>query len=248
MRIRTLKNLVKRSPVLTQMYYILELLPGIPAGDFAHGKKLHLIFKVKPYSGLSYARLSKIYDLVQKIEERHFPGNFVECGVWNGGSAAIAAALSRQNPQRHLWLFDSWEGLPQPSQVDVSRDGEPGEKGTSFGYQEKVEEILFHKLGLARSRNHLIKGWFQDTIPSQKQQIGHIALLHLDCDWYESIQFCLDELYDQVLDGGFLIIDDYGYWQGCKQAVDEFLLKRNLQIRLNWIDDIGVYFQKNPSS
>ncbi|GAK57008.1 macrocin-O-methyltransferase domain protein [Candidatus Vecturithrix granuli] len=247
MSIQTLKSLVKRSPALTQIYYILELLPSIPPRDFMRFAKLRLIFTVKPYSGLSYARLAQIYNLAQQIEATNFSGAFVECGVWNGGSAAIMAELAKHNRERHVWLFDSWEGLPQPTHVDISRDGEPGEKGTSFGYQEKVEEILFHKLVLDPVRQHLVKGWFQDTIPSKKPQIGPIALLHLDCDWYESIKFCLNELYDQVLDGGYIIIDDYGYWQGCKQAVDEFLLQRNLQIQLNWIDDIGIYFQKTPS-
>lgn len=77
-----------------------------------------------------------------------------------------------------------------------------------------------------------------------KKSIGRIALLHLDCDWYESVKFCLNELYDNVVQGGFIFIDDYGAWRGCKKAVDEFMKERNLKIGLIQIDYTGVYFQK----
>ncbi|MCP4367778.1 MAG: macrocin O-methyltransferase [Deltaproteobacteria bacterium] len=241
----SIKNLVKRSSLLTQIYYILSLLPGIPSKDFTRFEKLRLIFAVKPYSGLSYPRLAQIYELAMHIEEKKFDGAFVECGVWNGGSAAIVAELAKHNRRRHLWLFDSWEGLPEPTEFDISHDGQLGEKGTSFGYEEKVKELLFHKLHLDHTKIQLVKGWFHDTISSHKKNIGNIALLHLDCDWYESIKFCLEELYDQVIDGGFIVIDDYGYWQGCKKAVDEFFEKRKLEIDLVWVDDLGIYFQKN---
>ncbi|MBD3309306.1 hypothetical protein GF339_23115 [candidate division KSB3 bacterium] len=241
----SLKTLVKRNRTLTQLYYILSLLPHIPPQDFTRGAKLRLIFTAKPYSALSYPRLSTIYDLARRIEDEQTAGAFVECGVWNGGSAAIVAELTKQNPHRHIWLFDSWEGLPDPTPFDVSFTGEEGEKGTSFGYEEKAKELLLDRLRLNPQRIHFVKGWFQDTLPARKPEIGEIGLLHLDCDWYESVKFCLQECYDQVIPGGFIVIDDYGYWQGCKKAVDEFFEQRKLQIDLLWSDDIGVYFQKD---
>lgn len=243
--ITQMKDAVKRSPFLTQLYYILSLLPGIPPKDFRNIHKLRTIFTVKPYSGLSYSRLAKIYELAVQIETENIAGACVECGVWNGGSAAIVAELTKQNAERELWLFDSWEGLPEPTQYDLSPKGELGEKGTSFGYQEKVEELIFQKMGLARAKIHLMKGWFQETIPPRIAEIGPIALVHLDCDWYESVRFCLNQLYDRVVPGGFVVIDDYGYWQGCKKAVDEFFEARKLQMPLHRVDDIGVYFRKN---
>ena len=91
---------------------------------------------------------------------------------------------------------------------------------------------------------YFVKGWFNNTIPIHKKSIGKIALLHLDCDWYESVKFCLEELYDNIIKGGFIIIDDYGHWKGCKKAVDEFIENRNLRIELGKIDYTGVYFRK----
>jgi hypothetical protein len=242
------KDLVKKSRLLAQIYYIVALLPSIPLSDFKDRKKIRLLFTVKPYSGLSYPRLAKIYELVKRIEYEQLEGTCVECGVWNGGSAGIVADRIRQNPLRHLWLFDSWEGLPDPLDIDRAPDGTLGEKGTSFGYQDKVEELLFQKLQTDPSRIHLVKGWFQDTFPEHIRKIGNIALLHLDCDWYESIKFCLEQLYDRVVDGGFIVIDDYGYWQGCKKAVDEFFEMRRIPETLQRIDDIGVYLRKGDTT
>ena len=88
------------------------------------------------------------------------------------------------------------------------------------------------------------KGWFQNTLPEIKDKIGPIAILRLDSDWYESTKCCLDNLYDNVIQGGYIVIDDYGCWEGCKRAVDEFLEKRNMKINLIKIDNSGVYFKK----
>lgn len=113
-----------------------------------------------------------------------------------------------------------------------------------LGYEEKVRELLFKKLKLDNKVIHLVKGWFNDTLPIHKNDIGKIALLHLDCDWYESVKICLEELYDSVIEGGFIFIDDYGHWRGCKKAVDEFIKERDLKIELVKSDYTGVYFQK----
>lgn len=171
-------------------------------------------------------------------------GSFVECGVWNGGSAAIIAEVARNNPDRNIWLFDSWEGQPQPSKYDITYNGSPAYKGMDLGQKEKVEKLLFQKLKLSNSKIHLIKGWFWDTLPIYKKGIGKIALLHLDCDLYKSVKFCLEKLYESVIPGGVIIIDDYGHWKGAKKAVDEFIEKNKLRIKLVKIDYTGVYFQK----
>lgn len=53
---------------------------------------------------------------------------------------------------------------------------------------------------LDSARVHMVKGWFADTLP--RKEIGKIALLHLDCDLYESVKFCLEKLYDDIIEGG----------------------------------------------
>jgi O-methyltransferase len=95
---------------------------------------------------------------------------------------------------------------------------------------------------LDSTRVHLVKGWFADTLP--KREIVPIALLHLDCDLYESVKLCLEQLYDDVIKGGCIVIDDYGCWEGCQKAVNEFIERRNLKVELIKVDYEGVYFHK----
>ena len=216
----------------------------IPLRDLLNIRKTNLLVRVQPYTLLSYHRLSKLYEKATFLERKQINGSFVECGVYNGGSAGIIAAVARHNRNRHIWLFDSWEGLPKPAESDVSYTGSAGEEGMCLGYEEKVRELLFTNLRLDDCNIHLIRGWFNKTIHPCKSDIGAIALLHLDCDWYESVKFCLEELYDNVVKGGFIFIDDYGHWEGCRRAVDEFIEGRNLRIGLTQIDYTGVYFQK----
>lgn len=89
-------------------------------------------------------------------------------------------------------------------------------------------------------------GWFQSTLPASRKELGRIAILRVDADWYESTRCCLEELYDQLVVGGYLIIDDYGHFPGCRKAVDEFFEARGLRPRWVPIDYTGVYARKGP--
>ena len=232
------------SKARARLYSAGALFRSVPIKDLVKIHKINLILKAWPYTMLTYPRLSKLYEMATHLERKKISGCFVECGVWNGGSAGVVAKVAEHNKNRHIWLFDSWEGLPQPSQFDISYTGRQGEKGDALGSEEKVKELILKKLKLNNNRVHLVKGWFDDTIPLYKKDINKIALLHLDCDWYKSVKFCLEELYDNVVEGGFIGIDDYGHWRGCKRAVDEFVENRNLNIELVKIDYTGVYFEK----
>ena len=209
--------------------------------------KLRLLGSVRKryYSFLSYSRLSKIYDMALLVEEEAIHGDFVECGVCRGGSAGVLSKIAERNSTRHVWLFDSWEGLPQPTEIDVDFAGTSGYKGQAYSPEQTAREFLFEKLALDEQRIHLVKGWFQDTLPSYKHEIGEIALLHLDSDWYESTKLCLEELYDSVVEGGVIVIDDYWFWQGCRKAVDEFLAKHNLVVDVHRVDIAAVF--RKPS-
>jgi Macrocin-O-methyltransferase (TylF) len=78
-------------------------------------------------------------------------------------------------------------------------------------------------VGASATCAHFVNGWFEDTLFASKGEIGSIALLHVDCDWYESVRLVLAELYDQIVPGGVIAIDDYQHWLGCRKAVDEIL-------------------------
>jgi len=90
----------------------------------------------------------------------------------------------------------------------------------------------------------MVAGWFQDTLPEYKNKIGEISFLRIDGDWYESTKCCLENLYDNVVTGGYIFIDDYGSVIGCKKATDEFLENRKLNVELMLDDRGGCYFVK----
>lgn len=207
-------------------------------------KKLSILKTVAPYTLLGYSALENVYNLAEDIEKQKQKGVFVECGTWKGGAAAIMAAVAhRYGNKRKTWYFDSFEGMPPSTQEDKKNEGKRGSVEDLTGDILKasvsdVEEVVFGKLKLPRENNIIVKGWFQDTLPQKKKEMGPIAILRLDGDWYESTKVCLEELYDQVVSGGYVIIDDYGAWAGCKKAVHEFFDKRGISPQLHFI---GTY-------
>ena len=200
------------------------------------------ICMVAKHTPVTIPRLVVLHKLTKEIDSLVLPGDVIECGVYNGGSAYVIASTCFDSPMnRNIWLFDSFEGLPKPTNKDgavVSMNPE----GWFIGNETRVKEFL-QKAGMPESRVHIIKGWFQNTFPSV--QIRDIALLHIDVDLYESVKMCLEKFYDSVRPGGFVVIDDYGGgWEGCKAAVDWFLEARFLEVDLIHTDIVGCYFQK----
>jgi O-methyltransferase len=108
--------------------------------------------------------------------------------------------------------------------------------------QEDVKK-LFDSLGIS-GNSEIVPGWFKDSLPIYRDKIGPIALLHIDGDYHESVTDCLENLYDNVSSGGYVVLDDYGFWEGCRKALHEFLERRSINPRIVKIDSTGVYFVK----
>lgn len=174
--------------------------------------------------------------LAKCVDELQIPGCIVDCGVWRGGSTAILATSS---PERPVWAFDSFEGLPRPGAQDGGRATKwEGELKAS---EDDVREAL-RTAGVRLDRVKISPGWFQDTLPTAAT--GPIALLHCDGDWFESVSAVLNILYPRMSPGGIVVIDDYGEWQGAHVATDSFLERLDPRPSLIPIDQTGRYFQK----
>jgi len=185
-------------------------------------------------------RLHNLYVLAKRVEKENIPGDVIECGVCNGGTAALLARFAtRSRLNRTMWLLDSFQGMP----VTTAEDGEAAKAhiGKEVGDIERVRDVLM-RIGADMSRVRILPGWFQDTFPAVSA--SRIALLNIDADWYESVKLCLDTFYDRVVTGGFISFDDYGHWQGCRQAVDEFFEARRLPYKLQQVDYTARWFQK----
>lgn len=214
------------------------------------------VARIKTHTMTSFERLASLWQQVRYLDRYDIAGAFVECGVWRGGSTglmALAHRASHPTATRELHLFDSFEGLPEPDaavddqgSIDYAGagDGKLRSVGKCVGTLDENRQLMEQMLAYPRNLLHYHEGWFQDTVPRDAPVLGPIALLRLDGDWYESTRICLDHLYDKVVRGGVVVIDDYGHYAGCKKAVDEFLQRRTEPILLSHIDYTGRYWVK----
>ena len=204
-------------------------------------KRVGALAKVRPYTLLTPARLNALYDMATAVDREHIPGDVVECGVWNGGgSGMVARSLQASDSEKHQWLFDSFQGLPEPEEVDGPMA--VGMAGELRAHPERVASIVSSS-GRPMDRVHIVQGWFEETLP--KADVRQVALLHIDADWYSSVKLCLNLLYDRVSPGGFIVFDDYGYWEGCRAAVQEFWSERGITNELIQIDSDSYYIRKD---
>ena len=225
------------------------ILQKMPSGNLPEGPEFREIYsKIRRYTMVGVDRLYSLYSNAKRICEEDLPGNFVECGVAAGGSSAMLAYLIKKysKRERKLFSFDTFEGMPEAGEKDaafgVKAEDTGWGKGTCAAPLESLKEVA--EALEAWDRIVAVKGLFVDTLPQHKQAIGRIAFLHADGDWYESTMDIFNNLYERVVDHGFIQIDDYGYWQGCKQAIHEFEARCGVKFPLKVIDATGVSFTK----
>lgn len=203
----------------------------------------------KPYTMTSVERLYSLYSCVDYVLKNNIPGDFVECGVWRGGSSMLIAKMlsNRAITNRKIYLYDTFEGMSAPLEVDETFRGDKADRLMDEGVENK-EESVWCLASLEDVQNNLkltkfplentvyIKGKVEDTIP-QHLPTATIALLRLDTDWYESTKHELTFMYPMLEQNGILFIDDYGHWKGCRKAVDEYFAENNKPaVLLNRVD------------
>lgn len=197
---------------------------------------------VREYTYLTQPRLKAIERHILSIRRDGIPGGLAECGVASGGSAGLMGMYLDSMPERQLYLFDTFEGLPAPTLADPDFEEAREWTGKCRGTLSDVRALL-EGLHVPLDRVKFIQGLFQDTLPVWNKQ--PLALLHLDGDWYDSIHVCLAELWDCVVPGGIVQIDDYGRWEGCRRAVDEFLEGHLSECEVRPIQDGALMLRRN---
>ena len=212
-----------------------------------------LLELIRPHSMVPEARLYSLFTLAKKACLDDLPGNFVECGVSRGGSAAMLGIVIKRysTRPRRLFAFDSFEGMPEPTQYDtqngIAANDTGWGAGTCSGSSENVQKLCV-ELGIDE-QVILVKGHFEDRLPQWKEKMGEIALLHADSAWYQSTMTILNELYQKVTTKGLIQFDDYGSWDGCRKAVHEFQAQNELTFQFQPIpgDHQGVWIKKMVS-
>ena len=190
-------------------------------------------------------RLRNVEDLVRSALRDGIPGDLIETGVWRGGACILMKAVLNVygDSARRVWLADSFTGLPVPDtarghdqlvEVDLSVHAE---------LAVPVEEVAanFRRYGLLDDRVVFLKGWFKDTLPTAA--IDRIAVLRLDGDYYESTMDALTHLYPKVSSGGYCIVDDYGCYETCRQAVQDYREANGISSEIVPVDWTGVYWR-----
>ena len=211
-----------------------------------------IISDAREFTMTSPARLAALLNAVDYVVRYKIPGDIAECGVWRGGSMMTVAhaLLARNDVNRSLYLYDTFEGMSAPTDEDTSADGtkaeqllQSSEKGSGpwhFGVwcYASLEDVQANLAGTGYPKHkvHFIKGKVEDTIPAKLPP--RLSLLRLDTDWYNSTKHELEHLFPLLNKGGVLIIDDYGAWQGARKAVDEYFADKG-PIFLHRIDETG---------
>ncbi len=185
--------------------------------------------------GLTYlteSALVEIKNTIRDIELNSIPGIFIETGCALGGSAILIALNKDRN--RIFKIYDVFGLIPAPSKIDgedVIRRYDVIKSGKSegindnkyYGYENDLKTKVInnfnrYNLELTTYNINLIEGLYEDTLIVNED----VAFAHIDCDWYESVMTCLNQIVPYLSKGGKLIIDDYYAWSGCRKATDEY--------------------------
>jgi len=207
--------------------------PAAPAFPKDYDEQaVRTIGEVKPWTMTSPEKLNALILAVRHVVKHQIPGDIVECGVWRGGSmqATARTLIEAGDTARHLYLFDTFEGMPPPTVEDQRHDGQSAaellaanEKTSGVWAVATLDDVKdgMSRVGYPEDLVHYVPGLVEATVPGQAPE--QISVLRLDTDWYASTKHELETLYPRLVSGGVLLIDDYGWWQGSRKAVDEYL-------------------------
>jgi hypothetical protein len=213
--------------------------------------------EVAPYTMVPQAALLFTLESALQSIEMNLKGSIVECGTWKGGCSFGMLLVQRYRYGKIIkpvWMFDSFQGLPPADE----RDGP-----LAKAYQRDVDSPYYYdncsaalaevrtaitRFGFSEDECRVVPGWFSDSLPSKTTTLGHegIALLRVDCDWYEPVRFVLDTLLPHTTDDARVILDDYYFWDGCARATHDFLASSGQAYRIRTIGEfVGAWFEKN---
>jgi hypothetical protein len=201
------------------------------------------------HSMIGNLRMTNLRQITEFVVQHGIPGDLIETGVWRGGACIMMRAVLKAYgvEDRRVWVVDLFRRLPE-SDPDVAAD-EGDKRHAISGLAISLSEVQanFAKYGLLDDQVRFLKGWFSETLPTAP--IEKLAVLRLDSDMYASTMDALNSLYHKVSEGGFIIVDDYGAVDGCREAVHDFRQRHGIDTPIQPIDGSGVFWRKTrPAS
>lgn len=207
-----------------------------------------LIKLIQDYSMTPKIRIFNLLQSLRYIKQKKIIGDYVECGVWKGGSILLFKKFIEnedKESKKKIYAFDTFEGMTRPSNEDYDLDSNIKAAELLNNDKSKIsnlwgvcslEEVKSNLKRNLKNINNIffIKGNVEKTLMNKENLPEKISILRLDTDWYTSTKKELEVLYEKVSSGGVIIIDDYGHWGGSKKAVDEFFL--NKYVWMHYVD------------
>lgn len=201
-------------------------------------------YKAQTMIGLK--RLENLQECIQTVLRQNVPGDFIETGVWRGGATIFMRGMLKAHEimDRTVWVADSFAGLPSANVAKYPADAATPDAGlfTPLIVSSQQVEENFRRYGLLDEQVRFLEGWFSQTLPAAP--IQRLAIARLDGDMYESTMDALVPLYPKLSPGGFLIVDDYHGWPGCRKAIDEYRQSHGITEPMMKIDDEAVYWRR----
>lgn len=183
-----------------------------------------------------------LYKAVEHVVKHNIAGDIVECGVWSGGSMLLASFALRHfgDTSRKIYLYDTFEGMPEPAEIDTDCHGNSAlaqyrahkAQGQSWGFGGPLEHVrqVVCASGYPAENFVFVKGMVEDTLEATLPE--KISLLRLDTDLYASTYHELVHGYPKLSNGGILMIDDYGQFVGSRKATDQYIAENKLPLFL----------------
>ena len=192
-----------------------------------------------------WARIKNVADLLKKVIVNEVPGDYIETGVWRGGSSMFARAILRtynEADKRKSFVCDSFRGLP-PGEKELSKNDIGWDKSPYLEVSENIVAQGFRKYGLLDSGVVFAKGFFNETMPPLSKHIEKLAIMRLDGDMYESTVDVLYPMYAKLSVGGYVIMDDWS-WFPSRTAVEDFFKVHGMNETIIDIDSASAYWKK----
>ena len=203
-------------------------------------KVINILLELK-FTLVGVEGLDNISRLITEIKNNNVKGAFVEAGVWRGGASIWARALMDYlEIKEPVYVCDSFQGLPIPMDINDIKDAHFFIPELSVSLNTVKENFGYFPL---EGEVKYVEGLFKDTMPKLKDEIGPISILRVDADMYEGTTQVLENLYDKISVGGFIIVDDYCINQA-KLAIDEFREMYNIKNPLIKANNCIHYWQK----
>jgi hypothetical protein len=215
------------------------------------------IKKCSPFTLTNPVRMGMLWDAIETVHKEEIPGCFIEAGVYKGGSSMLAAyAMKHFDMGRDIFMFDTFKGMTEPCEHDykLNREKDPGQylkkwkskKATTHNTwcYASYPEVLNNINSVGYAFFDMITGNVIDTV--RTGMCAKIAVLRIDVDFYDATKHLLEQWYEQVMPGGYIIFDDYWCWNGTHKAVNEFFESNDISLdELVTVDHSCAYMRKS---